>query len=93
MAKMVSVSFQWDATSEVMEDWMYEKYAEKYALDEKVQDWMKRVNPWALQRITETLLEAEARGLWNAKEKTMKELKNLYLSIEEELEGEGDDNV
>lgn len=41
---------------------MYEKYAEKYALDEKVQDWMKRVNPWALQRITETLLEAEARG-------------------------------
>ena len=63
------------------------------ALDEKVQDWMKRVNPWALQRITETLLEAEARGLWNAKEKTMKELKNLYLSIEGELEGEGDDNV
>lgn len=93
MSKMVSVSFQWDATSEVMEDWMYEKYAEKYALDEKVQDWMKRVNPWALQRITETLLEAEARGLWNAKEKTMKELKNLYLSIEGELEGEGDDNV
>ena len=41
----------------------------KYALNEKVQDWMKRVNPWALQRITETLLEAEARGLWNAKRK------------------------
>ena len=92
MAKMVSVSYQWDATSEVMEDWMYEKYAEKYAFDEKVQEWMKDVNPWALQRITETLLEAQTRGLWNAKEETLEKLKELYLSVEGELEeaGNGD---
>ena len=31
----VAVSFQWDATSDVMEDWMYETYAEKYDLDKK----------------------------------------------------------
>lgn len=91
LSKMVSVSFQWDATSKVMEDWMYEKYAEKYAFDKKVQDWMKRVNPWALQRITETLIEAEMRGLWNAKEETLQQLKQLYLSIEGELEGEEND--
>ena len=89
MAKMVSVSYQWDATSEVMEDWMYEKYAEKYVFDEKVQEWMREVNPWALQRITETLLEAETRGLWNAKEGTLEKLKEMYLSVEGELENAG----
>ena len=92
MAKMVSVSYQWDATSEVMEDWMYEKYAEKYAFDEKVQEWMKDVNPWALQRITETLIEAQTRGLWNAKEETLEQLKELYLSVEGELEDAGNDD-
>ena len=88
LSSRVSISFQWDATSDVMEDWMYEKLAEKYALDSKVQDWMKQVNPWALQRITETLLEAEKRGLWNAREETLDRLQQLYLDVEGELEGE-----
>ena len=91
LSNMVSHSFQWDATSAVMEDWMYEKYAEKYALDEKVQKWMTRVNPWALQRLTETLLEASKRGLWHAKEETLSRLEELYLSIEGEIEEAGND--
>lgn len=86
LSSRVSISFQWDATSDVMEDWMYEKLAEKYALDSHVQDWMKEVNPWALQRITETLLEAEKRGLWHAKEETLGALQDLYLEVEGELE-------
>lgn len=86
LASRVSISFQWDATSQVMEDWMYEKLAEKYALDGNMQDWMKEVNPWALQRITETLLEAEKRGLWQAADETLDKLQSLYLDIEGELE-------
>ena len=86
LASRVSISFQWDATSKVMEDWMYEKLAEKYALDGNMQDWMKKVNPWALQRITETLLEAEKRGLWQATDETLDKLQSLYLDIEGELE-------
>ncbi|MDY6083942.1 MAG: cobaltochelatase subunit CobN [Dialister sp.] len=92
MSSMVSISFQWDATSKVMEDWMYEKYAEKYAFDESVQQWMKDVNPWALARIVETLLEAHQRKLWNAKEETINRLQELYLSVEGEMEANGDDS-
>ncbi|CQR74418.1 CobN component of cobalt chelatase involved in B12 biosynthesis [Sporomusa ovata] len=33
MSTYVAVRYQWDATSDVMEDWMYEKFAEKYAFD------------------------------------------------------------
>ena len=90
LATYVAVSYQWDATSEIMEDWMYEKYAEKYALDPEMQKWMQEVNPWALHRITEVLLEAEQRGLWNAKIETKEALQELFLSMEGELEERGD---
>lgn len=88
LSNRVAVSFQWDATSDVMEDWMYEKLSAAYALDPRVQDWMKRVNPWALSRITETLLEAARRGLWQAKEETVDALEKLYLEVEGEIEEE-----
>ena len=92
MANMIAHSYQWDATSAVMEDWMYEKYAEKYTFDPKVQEWLRDVNPWALQRMAEVLLEAEQRGLWNAKPETKSELQKLYLSIEGEIEERSDAN-
>ena len=91
MANMIAHSFQWDATSAVMEDWLYEKYAEKYTFDPKVQEWLREVNPWALQRMAEILLEAEQRGLWNAKPETKEELQKLYLDMEGELEDRADD--
>lgn len=90
MTKYLAHSFQWDATCDLMEDWMYEKYAEKYAFDPVVQEWMKEVNPWALKRITETLLEAQQRGMWQAKDETLQQLKDLYLSVEGELEDKND---
>ena len=90
MANMLAHSFQWDATSAVMEDWMYEKYAEKYTFDKKVQEWLRDVNPWALQRMTEILLEAEQRGMWQAKPETKEELQKLYLDMEGELEDRAD---
>ncbi len=37
---------------------MYDGLAQKYALNQDMQEWMKEVNPWALQRIAEKLLEA-----------------------------------
>ncbi|WP_293729212.1 cobaltochelatase subunit CobN [uncultured Phascolarctobacterium sp.] len=91
MANMIAHSFQWDATSAVMEDWMYEKYAEKYTFDPKVQEWLRQVNPWALQRMAEILLEAEQRGLWQAKPETKEELQKLYLDMEGELEDRADE--
>ena len=69
---------------------MYETYAKKYALDPKVQKWMREVNPWALHRIADVLLEAEKRGLWNAKEETKKALSGLFLEIEGDLEAAAD---
>lgn len=90
LATYVDNCFQWDATSAVMEDWMYEKFAEKYALDKDMQKWFAEVNPWALRRLTEVLLEAEQRQLWNAKPQTKQSLQELLLNIEGEIEERGD---
>ena len=90
LAALVAHAYGWDVTSSVMEDWMYEKFAEKYALDKDMQDWFNEVNPWALQRIAAVLLEAEQRNLWAAKPETKAELQKLYLSMEGELEERSD---
>ena len=47
---------------------------------------MKEVNPWALKRLTEVLLEAQQRGMWHAKDETLSELRNLYLEMEGDME-------
>ncbi|MFA6372200.1 MAG: cobaltochelatase subunit CobN, partial [Methanothrix sp.] len=81
-SRAVDISFGWDATAEVLEDWMYEELANKYALDKEMQEWLKNVNPHALQNITERLLEAVQRGMWQASDEMKEELRNVYLEIE-----------
>ena len=87
ISKMMDVALGWDATADVVDDWMYEKIAQKYALDPDMQKWMKEVNPYALQNIQDKLLEAISRGMWkNPDEKTEQELRDAYLEIEGEIE-------
>ncbi len=86
LSRAVDISFHWDATSDVMEDWMYDVLSEKYALDEKMQEWFREVNPYALQNIAERLLEAASRGMWNASEETKKRLEAVYLDVEGDIE-------
>lgn len=92
MGNYVAHCFQWDATSEVMDDWMYEDLARKYALDPKVRAWMEEVNPWALHRIAEVLLEAEQRQMWQAEQTTKEELQRLLLDMEGEMEERAEDH-
>ena len=77
----------WDATVEVVEDWMYEDLAKKYVLDKKMQEWLKEVNPYALQNMVARLLEAIERDMWQATEDMKKELQQIYLTVEGLLEG------
>lgn len=86
MGNYVAHCYQWDATTEVMDDWMYDDLAKKYALDPEIKEWMKEVNPWALSRIASVLLEAEQRGMWNPSGHLKKDLQDLFLEIEGELE-------
>ena len=89
MSRMVDIAFGWDATAEVLEDWMYEELANKYALDENMQEWLKDVNPHALLNISERLLEAIDRDMWNASDEMKEKLRGVYLEIEGMIEDDG----
>ncbi|HYB86494.1 MAG TPA: cobaltochelatase subunit CobN, partial [Streptosporangiaceae bacterium] len=87
LAATVDYLFGWDATTGVVADWMYEKLAASYVLDPETREFLETSNPWALRGITERLLEAADRGLWEAPaEPTLEALRTIYLQVEGQLE-------
>ncbi|MEV0466721.1 cobaltochelatase subunit CobN [Nocardia tengchongensis] len=87
MAATVDYLFGYDATTNVVADWMYEKLAESYVFDETNRKFMEQSNPWALHGIAERLLEAAERKLWEQPEReTLDRLRQVYLETEGELE-------
>ncbi|WP_216910205.1 cobaltochelatase subunit CobN [Nocardia noduli] len=87
MAATVDYLFGYDATTDVVADWMYEKLSESYVFDDVNRKFMEQSNPWALHGIAERLLEAAERGMWSAPEQeTLDRLRQVYLETEGELE-------
>jgi cobaltochelatase CobN len=65
LAATVDYLFGYDATAQVLDDWMYHQLAEAYLRDEELQQFFADSNPWAWQAIAERLLEAIERGMWH----------------------------
>ena len=87
LAATVDYLFGFDATAGVVHDWMYEKLATEYVLDETNQEFLRTSNPWALRGIVERLHEAAERGLWAEPDpEVMAALQAVYLEVEGELE-------
>jgi len=87
LSATVDYLFGYDATANVVEDWMYKDVTKKYVLDERVRDFMQQSNPWALRAISERLLEAAERGLWAEPDpEILNDLKQAYLENEGMLE-------
>ncbi|GAA2073810.1 cobaltochelatase subunit CobN [Aeromicrobium halocynthiae] len=87
LAATVDYLFGFDATAGVVHDWMYEKLAQEYVLDETNQAFMKQSNPWALRGIVERLSEAADRGLWAEPDpETIAAMQQVYLDVEGDLE-------
>ncbi|HVT64196.1 MAG TPA: cobaltochelatase subunit CobN [Mycobacteriales bacterium] len=87
LAATVDYLFGWDATTDVVADWMYEQIASSYVFDERTRKFLETANPWALRSITERLMEAADRGLWaEPEDATISALRQTYLDVEGQLE-------
>ncbi len=87
LSATVDYLFGYDVTANVVEDWMYRDVTRKYVLDEGVREFMQESNPWALRAISERLLEAAERGLWEEPDpEDLDALKRVYLENEGLLE-------
>ncbi|MHB1406099.1 MAG: cobaltochelatase subunit CobN [Desulfitobacteriaceae bacterium] len=87
IAAMVDIAFGWDATAQVLQNWMYDQMTACYLLNEERREWIREVNPWALHQITERLLEASQRGMWEAEPDALQALRRIYLESEGDMEG------
>ncbi len=82
ISKRVGRVYGWEATTQEVDDWIFDDIAKSFILDEENRAFFEEHNPWALEEIGRRLLEAESRGLWEADPDVLEELKERYLEIE-----------
>jgi len=88
IAATVDYLFAYDATTGLVEDYMYEGITEAYLREPQVSAFIEEKNPHALRDIAERLLEAHQRGLWeNVKPEILQELKAIVHRVEGIIEG------
>jgi len=84
MAATVDNLFAFDATTALIDDHQYALLADAYLLDPDTRAFVLQRNPDALRDMTERLLEAQQRGMWQAPGAYREALENLLLDIEED---------
>nr|WP_120492684.1 cobaltochelatase subunit CobN [Corynebacterium lactis] len=91
MAATVDYLFGYDATAGVMDDWMYETLTDEYVANPDNREFFDKSNPWALHDISERLMEAAERGMWeNPDQERLDLLRQTYLETEGDLEERSD---
>ena len=94
LAATVDYLFGYDATADVVDDWMYEQVTRTYVMDPAMQAFFNRSSPWALKDVSSRLLEAIGRGLWQApSDAARRELEQAYLAAETALEGRSESTL
>ena len=89
MAATVDFLFAYDATTNCVEDFMYEGIADTYLFNNEVQTFLQKSNPWALRDMGERLLEANQRGFWqDVSSQTLEKLKALVNETEGMIEAQ-----
>jgi cobaltochelatase CobN len=89
LAATVDYLFGYDATADVLEDWMYDRVTEAYVADPDMGKFFEQSNPWALRSIAERLLEADRRNMWAASDQARTTLTQAVLDAEGWEEGRG----
>ncbi|AXI61846.1 cobaltochelatase subunit CobN [Pseudomonas kribbensis] len=84
LAATVDNLFAFDATTQLIDDHQYALLADAYLLDPATRDFVREHNPHALRDMTERMLEAQQRGMWQEPGAYKEALENLLLDIEEE---------
>lgn len=67
---------------------MYDSVYETYLNNRELREWIKQENPWALHAMSERMLEAAQREMWDASEDKIEMLQKIYLEMEGSLEGD-----
>ncbi|GAA3917627.1 cobaltochelatase subunit CobN [Chitinophaga oryziterrae] len=83
MAATMDYLFAYDATTGLVDDFMYEGITQEYLFNEENRKFIEEVNPWALKDMSERMLEAVQRGMWkDPKPATLERLQTIFIESE-----------
>jgi magnesium chelatase subunit H len=83
----ITNTFGWSATADAVDDWVYDRVAETFVLDEEMLDRLRSLNPHSARTLVGRLLEASGRGFWAAEQSVLDRCQEVFSGIEDELEG------
>ena len=86
MAASVDYLFAYDATTQLIDDYQYQRVADELIFDQQNQDFLRQHNINALEEMAERLWEAMQRGLWQQPEQYADRLQELLLDLDESKE-------
>jgi cobaltochelatase CobN len=86
MAATVDYLFAFDATTGVVRDDQYASVTDAYLNDPATREFLQQHNPDALLEISERLLEAIQRGLWQTPGDYREQIEQHLLAAEQQLE-------
>lgn len=83
ISKKVGRIYGWDATTDEVDDWIFDDITKTFIMDEENNKFFMENNPWAFEEMNRRLLEAFERKLWKPQdEKYIQVIKDNYLQIE-----------
>ncbi len=86
MAATVDYLFAYDATTDLIKDYQYEKVTESYLLESENKAFLQQNNPQAMKEMAERLLEAMQRGLWQDPAGYKNAIEEIILELDEQEE-------
>ena len=86
MAASVDYLFAYDATTDLIADYQYEQVSNALIFATDNQQFMRDNNPAALEEMTERLLEACQRGMWQEPGEYQQSLQDLLLDLDQQKE-------
>ena len=77
----------WSATTGQVQPWVYQQVSETFVLDPEMRERLARLNPTAVARVANRLLEANQRNYWTPDPSVLEALRRAGEELEDRLEG------
>lgn len=85
--KRLNNTMGWSATSGQVDNWVYDEANATFMEDPEMAQRLMDANPNSFRKMVANFLEASGRGYWDANEDQLNRLKELYMEVEDKIEG------
>ena len=85
--KRLNNTLGWRATAGAVDNWVYEEANDTFINDPTMAKRLMDANPNSFRKLVANFLEANGRGYWETSEENLNRLKELYMEVEDRIEG------